>query len=723
MEEKKREKLPIDAKLLSDAIIELNISRRSVGLYPREHPITRESLEKAFAFLKQLFELRSSITIGIAKDTLIVDEYTLERKNPVFREFALSVHQKGIASITFYAGLEIDELYGLHEMITSRDFSAGKDLLEDARGKGLTHISLSPLDMSSFGFVEDSLREVASGTNIWEDYVYGLIEGKLAGAEAERVLLAMPPEEMAGFFDGRMREDAPEKTYDRVITSYLRKKEDSGIRGELFTRFVSMVDRLSPALKQQFLRRAFNYDLMDAAETEKVLSDLTRDDIEKVMKVFSEHASLIPESLRNVVDKLASSKKGHGFFDLLVNEKAIVDDVEIDEGMVGLFAEDKFRTFVADSYQEELERMLGGVEVRLSPMREEIERGCREEMVDGVVSEVMLELLDEDSVNREEFLALLTKLSELVDSFLDTGRFEEICTIYNTLYSLTLTGRFRDETTAMIGYSFSSEVSVARIVDAFRTWGRFDREGVMRLARVLKKYMNEPLLDALSEEADPAVRKFFLFVLSGFRSDVVPEALRRLNDSRWYVVRNMIYLLRECGGVKYMKQVKALAKHADRRIAFEAVKTLLHFNVPGAFSYVRIYLQSKDLDVRDQAIRLVGTYRVKEAVPYLIGILERRGLFGAEWYYKVAAVRALGEIRDPGALYTLARLARAKSLLFKGPVEKLKIEIFRSLENYPFASVRPLLEAGLTSGNKEIRAICEQMLKDGGNGSVSGKDK
>ena len=82
MEEKKREKLPIDAKLLSDAVIELNISRRSVGLYPREHPIARESIEKAFEFLRKLFDLRTSITIGIAKDTLVIDEYTLDRKNP-----------------------------------------------------------------------------------------------------------------------------------------------------------------------------------------------------------------------------------------------------------------------------------------------------------------------------------------------------------------------------------------------------------------------------------------------------------------------------------------------------------------------------------------------------------------------------------------------------------------------------------------------------------------
>src|SRR4030042_4172955 len=126
MEEKKQEKLPIDAKLLYDAVIEVNISRRSKGLYPLDHPIANESINRAFELLKKLFELRNSITLGIAKDTLVIDEYTLDRKTPVFSEFALSLHDKGLAAITFYNGLEVEELVSLHELITMREGPEGK---------------------------------------------------------------------------------------------------------------------------------------------------------------------------------------------------------------------------------------------------------------------------------------------------------------------------------------------------------------------------------------------------------------------------------------------------------------------------------------------------------------------------------------------------------------------------------------------------------------------
>ncbi|MCL5024367.1 MAG: hypothetical protein M1497_13575 [Nitrospirae bacterium] len=238
----------------------------------------------------------------------------------------------------------------------------------------------------------------------------------------------------------------------------------------------------------------------------------------------------------------------------------------------------------------------------------------------------------------------------------------------------------------------------------------------MRIARVLKRSLTDPLLDALAGEADPSTRKFFLSVLAAFRTDIVPEAARRLNDARWYVVRNMIYLIRECGGIQHVGRVKPLAKHPDKRISVEATKTLLHFGIPGAFPYVRFFLQSKDLELRDQIIRLAGAYKVREAVPYLLEILERKDLFGIELHYKLSVVRALGEIGDPRALDALMRLCRARSLLYRSRMEEIRGEILKSLSQYPPASVRPLLERGLTSRDKEIRTMSEKFLRNKGEG-------
>jgi hypothetical protein len=122
-------------------------------------------------------------------------------------------------------------------------------------------------------------------------------------------------------------------------------------------------------------------------------------------------------------------------------------------------------------------------------------------------------------------------------------------------------------------------------------------------------------------------------------------------------------------------------------------------------------LRSKDFELRQQAVMLSGAYKVRDAVPYLIELLSKKDPFGAESYYKVLIVRALAEIGDLRAIDPLKKLYNSKALLYRGTLDELKVEIFRTLQSYPPEVIRPLLELGTNSRNKEIRSISENLLK------------
>ncbi|HXX54006.1 MAG TPA: hypothetical protein VEI28_05490, partial [Thermodesulfovibrionales bacterium] len=143
----------VDARLLSDAIKELNISKRNVALYSRDHPLTKESIGKAFGFLQKLFGSKGNIALGIAKDTIMLDGAVMDKKNPALKEFAMSLHSKGIAAITLCTSLTIEELCIFHELMTEKDTPVGSALLELAEKKGLKDIQFSPLDLSQLKFV------------------------------------------------------------------------------------------------------------------------------------------------------------------------------------------------------------------------------------------------------------------------------------------------------------------------------------------------------------------------------------------------------------------------------------------------------------------------------------------------------------------------------------------------------------------------------------------
>ena len=709
MPEEKQEKLPLDAKLLSDAVIELNISRRSVGLYPPEHPIVRASIERAYEHLQKLFEIRVEITLGIARDVLIVDEYTLDRRNPVFREFAQTLHTKGIAAVTFSLGLSQRDLTRLHELISDQDTPLGKELVELAE-KEISHIRLSPIDLGNFGYVEGAQRSGTACGDVWEDYVYGLLEGKLGYGEGIQDILSIPPEAVADMVNTALPAGAGNESYDRVITAYIKKKSETKISREAFNKFFSFIDRLKPEIKRQFLSRAGSRLTEDIGDVEAIINGMTPEGFEKMAELLTENSSIIPTTLKNLIDKLSSIKKGKmGHFDFFCNDTAVLHDIELGDEVIKLFGEDHFHSYVGKEYQRELERMLG-VKAEDNNRFTGFRKECEDEAIDKEALEIMLELLHEDYLKREDYLTLITRLSEFMNIFVETGRFEEILDSYNTLITHVLSGKFKNEASSIVDYFFHSEEFIVKLVKAFRLWGRKERDGALRLARALHRSIIAPLFDALEVENDASTRKFFLSLLEAIGSDVIPYALKRLDDDRWFVVRNMICIIRDCHGQKQLEKIRKFLKHENINVRMEALRTLLYFKTLDAIPQLRACLQSEVQDVRTGAIRLAGTYRVKEAVPYLIKYLEKRDFFGTEAYYKTDIVRALGEIGDIKAVETLEKICHAKALLYRGDLEGLKVEIFRSLENYPLESVRKLIEYGLGSRNDDIHALSEKLL-------------
>jgi hypothetical protein len=712
MADEKIEKLPIDAKLLTDAVIELNISRRSVGLYPREHPIVKESIERAFAFLTKLFEIRSSITLAITKDFLMIDDYILDKKNPVFREFAFSQYKKGIIAITFSSGLEIDELIGFHELLVTGDEVVGQAVLKVAEEKKLKHIKLVPIDLSRLKFSEGGEKQDGSEIDFWGNYIKALLEGTLVDSDAEGIVLNIPPEEMASFLNERSDETRPDNdTYDRVITTYLKKKEHTGVNSELFSRFIAMVEGLSPEIKKQLLQRAFNNPAIDTGDLDHLITGLSANDMEKLMGLFSENSSLIPESLRNIIDKLGRSASVTSVFDALSGNHAFIDDIEIDENVIRLFRDDKFRSFVTEDYKDDLAKMLKGPGKKPFGPAENFEQDCSKNVIDKKYSDLVVEMLETDITTKEDYLALLTKISEIAGEFVNTGRFLEVSDVYNTVYTHTLTGRFREEASSMLDYFFHSKPFIDAFIESLKIWGRHNREGVLRLVNVQRRHLIDPLFEALENSEDPSVRKFLLQILGSLGRDIIGGAVARLRDERWYVVRNMIYLIREAGGAKNLRHIRQFTKNGNKKICLEAVRTLIHFKTPDALSYMKLYIHGDDPEMRDQMVKLAGIYRYQAILPYLIELIEKRKMLSTDLEFKQLIVKVLGDIRDPRAIKSFEKIVMIKPLLYRSAYEALKVEIYRSIQNYPPGSATSLLEMGMGSKNEEIRKISEGLLR------------
>lgn len=698
-----KEKLPLDARILSEAIIELNISRRMVSIYPRGHPSVENSLNRAFGHLQKLFELRPEITLAVAKDTLIIDDYFLDKKNPVYNEFALRMSRMNIAYVTFIGGLTKDELYEFHSILSADVRDSSSEALQQAlKGKNMIHIRIGFIDYDAFSFQEGKAEKEAQEGHLWERYVYGLLKGTLQTVDLPDALQEIPPEMLAGFLNQAITDDVKEESYDRVITTYMRRSSERAFSSKDIKRLMDFINGLRPELKRQFLSSAFKAMPKDIDAAEKALKDVSADEIIELLTTVNEQKINIPEPLKNLLDKF-SQLHPEGTGDLFWGGGLIADDIFLSPDVTNLLREGNFEKFVTDTYQKEIQKLSGfaAAGVAVEELKE-LKKECSDEYIERDFSYTVLELMLSDIISEDEYSYFVNILKEQAVSFMGVGQYGMIVKITKVLEANAGRQRFSDRTTEAYNY-FNSEEFISQFVDSLRITGRQMREEALLLCDYYGERIITLLMDALAEEDSDAVRRFLIDLIIHFGDKAVPEAINRLGDSRWFVKRNMLFVLRECGGKEVLPYVRLYHHHDNLKVSFEAIKCLLNAGDSSGIAILREYLMSDSAEAVEQAIALSGALRIRELVPDLIQMLKKRSISGVGLYDKISIVNALGQIGDPIALSALREMLSSKSLLFKGTVEKLKEEIYMTLRNYPHENIKDLIEAGAKSRNEQIK--------------------
>ncbi len=706
----------LDTRLLIDALVQLNISRRNVAIYPRGHPAVERSLDRAFDALRKLITVKPEIVLAIAKDALIFDGYTMERKNPAYREFALTLSRMNIASVTFHPGITKDELYEFHILLSGnvKDQAAYASLQQALQKLGHIHIEL--IDYRAFSFSEGRDDESPREGSLWERYVYGLLDGTLqtdeiSVEEASEAVGEIPLESLVAFLNNLMVGSLAEGASDRLVNALMKRtpKRPFSLKG--IRKLIELINGLKPELKREFLSRMLQAFAGDISAAEKTLEELPAEKMLDLFKVISEHDIAVPDQLSKLFDKFARLH-ATGIDDRFFNGRLIIDDIIVSPEFLGRTEGGKPRAGAEDEvYQREVrELLLRDVSVAATEELKELKRECSEEHIEKDFNETVLEFLLPES-SEDDYGYFVALLREQADQFLWTGQYGEVMKIVKVLQSNISRNRFVEKTEESLAYYHSPEF-ISKLTDSLRIMGRQKREEAVLLCEYYGEAVLPDFFKALIEEESPAVRRFFLGLITHFGDRAVTEALKHLDDNRWFVTRNMLFIVGECGGKGAADRVRPYCYHENPKVSFEAVKCLLRIGDSRSITVIRDHLKSENREKREQAIALSGSFRIREVIPDLVLLLKRRELSSADFPAKIPVVRALGQIGDPSALEALREILSTRSFLFKGAVEKLKEEIYATLGNYPREALSDLVESGLRSKNPQIRRAALQ-LKSG----------
>jgi len=614
---------------LADFLIEFSIVLHKRSMYPAGHPHLGAGAQRFARRLNALLENRESVTLGVARDRLVIETATTDPKNALLRDLAQRLHRHRIAVVHLTRGANAEEI---EEVLAA--LSANPQQGQGPIGRQLDrvghwdHVKLRPVGFDNLvlqdpGVAGDATGEKPAG-------------GRDAWVELARLALASEPGSSSPSVEDPLvvaqaiGRKSGEVAYDRVVLGYLSRvaEELSGRKGAVEDQLGERLSSLIQALDPEILRRLLETGADQAERRQFVLNVsqvLAADAVMEVLEAAAKAShQTISHNLLNLLHKLA-----HHADDGAPETRAEAEGA-LRSNVARLIGDWELEDPNPKPYTAILEGM-----VRRAPAdpTEEAQSGCEPE----ILIRMALEL---DCLGPSVYAAAEGLLNR-----------RQLGLIAGLLEAAPLT----DTARALWHHVASRERLEAELL-----LDPPDHEAIEILVRHLGMEAANALLDHLGHTDDRSTRAALMKQLLALGPGIGEVAVIRLRDAPWYLQRNILVLIGRLGNWPQGFSPLSYAAHADPRIRREGIKLLLESPTQLAEG-ILLGLRDVDEGIVGLALRAALESSPPDAVPLLeeIALDAQRP---AE--IRVPALRILARTRTPVALTVLLALAQHRRRWF-----------------------------------------------------------
>lgn len=730
MDHNPQQNLPdLDTRMLSDFIYELNIARRHLATYPAGHPMINTATDKVLGLLERLFEFRPEIGFGVAREALMFEGEWLDRKNPVYRDFATFLFSRGIAAIHFMRHADRNEFIHLNQLLRAeraeiQEHGGYPALLESQQ---INHVKIVPVDYRSFTTVEE--ERITSGDYdeerepLWENFLHGLMEGIL---DPEGSSIYMPsdfdPRLVAGILNRKSEGKGMtgKENYDAVISSFVGQRGTTGgslrgapgYRGPGSEELGTLISELNPELRRQFLNSTFRNLDTQQGKAEEVLESFPEELIIDSLNQVNQQKMQVSTNILNLLGKLASHQV-EGQSRSLIQGEGNLDRMETGARMRLIFREEDNSAFIPEAYQNALNTIVATEQVTL---------------VDDEDLEMLRAVLDSQSIERQtsaiafEIMAagaetelestIQRNLVDLARFFLETGDFSAL----GDLHQRWIDYLDRDEMSTFflaeeVLETLHSREFVIETLDALERFGSDKQEEICDYILAIGTPFADELINRLSEAESMTVRRFYMDCLRDLKQDAHEAILDRMNDERWYLVRNLLTVLAQQHDPVLIRKLYPLIDYPHPRVHQEVLKLMFTYNRPRAERQLLEELNAKDTHTRLYAVQIADRSQDKATQRQLLKLLREGALNEELLDLKIQILHVLAKIGDAGVVSFLESLMNSGNLLHPKLFRRLKLETIRTLSRYPAKVSFPLLSKLAKTASGEIASLATQQLR------------
>jgi len=623
---------------LAEFLIEFSIALHRTSMYPWGHPSLERAASAVLARLVTLLADRPNISIGVARRQLVIEGVATDPRHPVLRSLASKLHRHHIGAVSFSRGLTASELASMMRLVGAEPEKGEQPLgLGDPEHlRQWANVRLYPLTYEQLQMIDDAEAEDEGeddrdrGTRSAQLWI-GLARAALAREDTE-----VEPESTEPAVVAQAINQHPQAlAYDQVIVGYLLQlsqelKSEGGAGSSAIRRRLS---RLIGALDEKTLARLLDMGgdidqrrrfVLDAAEA------LTADAVvELVQAAASSTNQTVSSSMVRLLTKLSA------FAEQGTQATQAQADVALREQVQQLISRWGLADPNPDEYTHALNRMAHGsaatatAQTRFPPEPLRIVQMAIESDAVGMpLWRAVADIVQTEGYRPVVDLLVNAPRNGTVAALWD--RIAQVDTVHDVLarehVDFVCLGHILDR--------LDPTVTVPVLVETLaESDARATRMGIY------KRLVHEP----------PAV--------------LVDAITPYLEDTRWYVQRNMLALLNEADLLPPHVTPSAYARHPDPRVRREALQ--LWIKLPNERERA-VCVALADADERALRIGVTAarTNCPEAAVPLIVNRLANTNLTTD---LRVQLTRLLQASRMPIALEALLRIATAGRTLFGKP--------------------------------------------------------
>lgn len=676
--------------MFADFFRDLAVAGRALSAYPRRHPAVAEGMEKAHAALSALLAETGPVELAATRDALLWSDQRFSSATAA--QLAKALRRRRAAGLLLDLGASTEELETFLRALAvdARSARDAGSLAAELTAAGLVRIRVSDLDFSSLSLVEGDDEATAPEA------------GTFASRVIRRLLQngSVPADQMATWI-------ASGKSAADLLRVLLEGGGKGGSGGEW-----------GPAAFAAALQ-AVAEDLRETAEAEHAAAIAAIAEAARRLgageraRLVQELASVLSPQAAEVLGRVLSAPGpgGRGEADAAGAAKARVEPRQLAQLRLAFATEDIDSLREAETPAALLAALLDLPEDRadlvLSPAAAKVGLALRNPGLERDPTARLIELAERADVSPEALPPILRRFEAGYLRLLAEGRIGEATALADRVQRrCTGEGPAPAAFRATVG-RMSDRDAVEALVTSLPDLPEEVLGAVPALIERMGPATVPHLLDVLARTENRRMRFRLLDLLAKLGPVVARDAAALLTDPRWYVVRNMLLLLRRVGDQRSVAAVRRCVEHPDLRVRLEAIHNLFSFDREVPRALLRRALNDSDLRQAEAAMELAGKYGIAQAVEPIVEFLCAWDPFGKRRAVRLKAIRALAAIADPRALDGLGRFRGGFHLL--PPALEERRELYRTLPAYPEEAYQPWAASGLRSRDPEIRRLSVAM--------------